>query len=293
MSAFHPLLCGAVELHCHSFPSIFPRRQTDWELIEDVKSAGMAGFILKSHEAPTTDRAAILREKEPNLHIYGGLVCNAFVGGLSPFAVDVAIRSGAKIIWMPTVSSREHRNHFHNKNTRFFTSNRPLLHPVEGIEIWDQDHKIKPEVYEILALIAEGDIVLATGHITPPETVELLKAAKTMKVNKVLVQHVDLGIARVPLELQSDFARQGAILEKCYLACGEDFQDLTLADMADSMKRLGPESCVMVTDFGQAHNVPVVQALSDFVGHMLDHGITGKEIETMLIRNPKALIGME
>jgi len=42
MSAYHPLLKGAIELHCHSHPSIFPRRQTDWELIEDVKKVDSA-----------------------------------------------------------------------------------------------------------------------------------------------------------------------------------------------------------------------------------------------------------
>lgn len=34
---FHPLLEGAIELHCHTYPSIFPRKQTDWEFIEDLK----------------------------------------------------------------------------------------------------------------------------------------------------------------------------------------------------------------------------------------------------------------
>lgn len=89
--SLHPLLKDAIELHVHSAPSIFPRRQTDWELIEDVRKAGMAGVVLKAHEGQTYDRATLLREKNPDLHIYGGLVCNFFSGGLSPAAVDVAL----------------------------------------------------------------------------------------------------------------------------------------------------------------------------------------------------------
>ncbi|MEB3102113.1 DUF6282 family protein [Ferviditalea candida] len=61
MTEFHPLLKGAIELHRHSYPSIFPRSQTDWELIEDVKASGMAGVVLKSHEGQTVDRAALIR----------------------------------------------------------------------------------------------------------------------------------------------------------------------------------------------------------------------------------------
>ncbi|HZG72531.1 MAG TPA: DUF6282 family protein, partial [Chondromyces sp.] len=128
--SFHSLLEGAIELHCHSYPSIFPRKQTDWELIEDVKQAKMAGVVLKAHEASTVDRATLIRLKEPGLHVYGGLVLNEFTGGLSPKAVDAAIRQGAKIIWMPTISANQHCCHFAKKKTRFFNSERPL--PDEG-----------------------------------------------------------------------------------------------------------------------------------------------------------------
>lgn len=292
MTSYHPLLKGAIELHCHSYPSIFPRKQTDWELIEDVKKAGMAGVVLKAHEMPTVDRAALIREKEPGLHVYGGLVCNHFTGGLSPAAVDVAIRMGAKIIWMPTISAREHQCHFGRKKTRLFQTNRPLIQPETGLSIWDEDRAILPEVHEILSLIGEAGIILATGHLHPEEVLALVDAAKEHRVEKILIQHADLGIAPVPFQLQKELSGKGAILEKCYMACGPDFHDLTAAEMAESIKRLGADVCVMVTDFGQAHNIPPVQAMSEFVELMLAHGITESEIEQMIVDNPKQLLGI-
>ncbi|WP_380024047.1 DUF6282 family protein [Effusibacillus consociatus] len=292
MSSFHPLLKGAIELHCHSYPSLFPRKQTDWELIEDVKAAGMAGVVLKAHEAQTVDRATLLRAKEPHLHIYGGLVCNFFTGGLSPAAVDAAIRLGAKIIWMPTFSSKEHCCHFGQKKTRFFNTQRPLLHPEQGLEIWDENRRILPQVHEILELIAESNIILATGHLNPEEVMVLVDAAKEHKVEKILIQHTDLGIARVPFDLQTELAKKGALLEKCYLACSGDFNDITVEEMAESVKRLGVESCVMVTDYGQAHNIPPIEALSNFVGEFLKCGISEPQIERMIVQNPKHLLGI-
>ncbi|NGQ94965.1 hypothetical protein G3578_07170 [Brevibacillus sp. SYP-B805] len=292
MRQFHPLLKGAIELHCHSYPSLFPRIQTDWELIEDVKAAGMAGVVIKAHEAQTVDRAALIRMKEPDLHVYGGLVCNHFTGGLSPTAVDAAIRLGAKIIWMPTFSSKEHQCHFGKKKTRFFNSERPLNHPEHGLEIWDEDRNILPNVHEILALIGEANIILATGHLHADEVVALVEAAKQHKIEKILIQHADLGIAPIPLELQQALAGKGAIIEKCYLACSPDFQDLTVEEMATSIKRLGADACVLVTDYGQVHNIPPVEALSEFVTKMLACGISESEIETMVARNPKALLGI-
>lgn len=292
MSSFHPLLKGAIELHCHSYPSLFPRKQTDWELIEDVKAAGMAGVVIKAHEAQTVDRTTLIRLKEPGLHVYGGLVCNHFTGGLSPAAVDAAIRLGAKIIWMPTFSSKEHQCHFAKKETRFFTSERPLTHPALGLEIWDDNRKILPNVHEILALIAEGDVVLATGHLHADEVSALVAAAKEHKVEKILIQHADLGIAPVPLTLQKELAKQGAILEKCYLACSTDFADLTAAEMAETIRQIGADACALVTDYGQLHNVPPVEGLSQFVTELLLCGITEGEIEQMIVANPRALLGI-
>jgi hypothetical protein len=290
--SFHPLLKGAVEMHCHSYPSIFPRKQTDWELIEDVKQAEMAGVVLKAHETQTADRAAVIREKEPCLHVYGGLVCNKFTGGLSPSAVDTAIRLGAKIIWMPTFSSKKHQCHFGKQQTRFFNSERPLTHQGPDLEIWDENHQILPEVHEILQLIGEADVILATGHLSPEEVMTLVEAAKEHNVNKILIQHADLGIAKIPFELQKELTRKGAVLEKCYLACSEDFNDLSLKEMANSIKQLGADACVLVTDYGQIHNIAPVQALSNFVDEMLQCGISNSEIEKMIVQNPKELLGI-
>ncbi|MEH7613011.1 MULTISPECIES: DUF6282 family protein [Bacillaceae] len=289
---FHPLLKGAIELHVHSSPSLFPRKQTDWELVEDVKKAGMAGVVLKAHEAQTADRATLIREKEPGLHVYGGLVCNYFTGGLSPTAVDAAIRLGAKVIWMPTFSAEQHQRFFGKKKSNFFNSKRALTHPSAGIEIWDENRNIYPEVYEILELVAEANVILATGHLEVEEVLALVDAAKERKVEKILIQHTDLGIARVPFEYEKQLVKKGCILEKCYLASSEDFNDISTQEMAESIKQLGAESCVMVTDYGQQHNIPPIKALSNFIEDMLRHGITEEEILTMVNYNPKKLLGI-
>ncbi|MDR7002230.1 DUF6282 family protein [Neobacillus niacini] len=290
--SYHPLLEGAIELHCHSYPSIFPRKQTDWELIEDVKVAKMAGVVLKAHEANTVDRATLIRLKEPELHVYGGIVLNEFTGGLSPKTVDAAIRQGAKIIWMPTISANQHCCHIGKKKTRFFNSERPLENAEVGLTILDDNNQLKPEVHEILTLIGEADIALATGHLSAEEVAILIDSAKEHKIEKILIQHADLGIAPVPLDMQKEFARKGAILEKCYLACSEDFQDLTAVQMAESIKEIGADSCVLVTDYGQDHNIPPIAALSKFVHEMVEEGISNEEIQTMIVQNPRKLLGI-
>jgi Predicted metal-dependent hydrolase with the TIM-barrel fold len=149
-----------------------------------------------------------------------------------------------------------------------------------------------PEVHEILALIAEADIVLATGHLSPAEVVALVDAAKEHGVRKILIQHADLGIAPIPHDLQTQLAKKGAIVEKCCMACGDDFRNLSPEQMAASIKRLGADSCVLVTDYGQRHNIPVVEALSRFVEELLKFGITERDMETLIVHNPRRLLGI-
>jgi len=292
MSVYHPLLEGAIDLHVHSSPSVFARKQTDWELVEEVKAAKMAGVVIKSHEAPTTDRTALIRMKEPNLHVYGGLVCNHFVGGLNPSAVEVAIQSGAKIIWMPTISSAEHHNYFANRKTRLFQTARALKRQPP-LSVLDENGRLKEEVHEILDLIARADIILATGHLAPQEVLVLVEAAREHRVQKILIQHTDLEIARIPLELERKLVSRGAMVEKCFLALSDDFKgSVTPEEMAESIRVLEAEACVMVTDYGQAHHESPVRALHRFVELMLEHGITECQIRQMIVHNPKGLLGL-
>ena len=290
---YHPLLGGAIELHCHSSPSIFARKQTDWELTKDVKAAGMAGALIKSHESSTADRTALIRDREVGLHIYGGLVCNYFTGGLSATAVDAAIRLGAKCIWMPTISSQAHYDHFAGAETALFRSDESIRQPSSGLKIIDDRDELLPEVRHILDLIARAEIVLATGHLSPREVRILTHEAMEQGVSRVLIQHADMGITPVPLDMQIELAERGAIIEKCYLACSPDFRDLSIAQMVDTMRRIGYDSCVMVSDYGQAHNPPPVQALSDFVGDVLAEGVPEQDVTKMVTRTPRQLLNIE
>ncbi|MBB6450035.1 hypothetical protein HNR44_002013 [Geomicrobium halophilum] len=287
---WHPLLEGAMELHAHSSPSIFPRKQTDWELLEDVYQANMSGIVLKAHEGATYDRASLLQEQYPQLTIAGGLVCNLFTGGVSTHAVDMALRMGAKIIWMPTLSAAQHQRYFaHHSKANIFNSEETLDDSYAGLTV-TKNGVVKDEVKRVLALIASKDAVLATGHLEAEEVMVLVEEARYQGINRILIQHADLGIAPLSFEQQKQLAGRGCLIEKCYLACGYDFQDISITDMASSIQAIGAKHCALVTDYGQAHNIPVVEALGEFIGELLQKGITEADVRQMVVRNPQSLI---
>ena len=60
--------------------------------------------------------------------------------------------------------------------------------------------------------------------------------------------------------------------------------------MADAIKLIGPQHCVMGTDFGQADNPVAAEGLKMFIKAMLENGISEKDIETMVKKNPAKLL---
>jgi len=287
---FNPLLEGAYELHVHSYPSIFKRKQTDWELLEDARKANMGGFVIKSHETPTAERAFLLKEKEPAMNVFGGIVLNEHVGGLNPHAVETSLKMGGKIVWFPTLSSSQHKKYFAGSKTNLFSGNPLLSESTISIE---RDGVLKEEVHAIFELIKQYDAILATGHLSLKDQHTVIRAAKEAGVEKILVQHADMGIAKTPLGDQQYFASLGCMIEKCFLACGPDFNDLTIEEMARTIDVIGHEQCVLVTDYGQSHNEPPVHALNRFVEELLGAGVAEDQIVRMVQENPRWLLGIE
>ena len=101
-------LDGAVDLHVHSYPCVFQRRIDDRQAAQAAADKGMAAIVLKSHHESTVSRAYLLQSEFPDLKIYGGVVLNQWVGGINPAAAEVALRLGAKEVWMPTIDAAHH-----------------------------------------------------------------------------------------------------------------------------------------------------------------------------------------
>ena len=78
-------------------------------------------------------------------------------------------------------------------------------------------------------------------------------------------------------------------LEHCFVACMEKHDNLDPNVIADAIKEVGPERCIMATDFGQAHNPVPVEGMKMFINSMIKRGIKDKYIKKMCVQNPSKL----
>ncbi len=263
-------LTGLIDLHIHTAPDVRPRSVDDIEAARQAAEAGMAGILIKSHVTCTADRAAIAEKVVGGrIRVYGGLALDEEVGGLNPTAVQAAITLGAVEIWMPTFSARG---------------------PGErGLAIWDERLRLLPAVESILRLIADNRVILGTGHLSVPEIVTLVEAARVAGVTKILVTHPDSRIVRMPVETQRELAALGAMFERCFVGTKEA-SGLSVHDVAGIIRQVGVESTLLSTDFGQASNPPPVQGFQEYLDGLQAEGFSEAELRRMAADNPAELL---
>jgi len=286
------ILQGGVDLHTHAGPDVYDRSVDQIELAENAKKEKMAAVVLKNHFCPTFFAAQQVAQKVPGIRVFGGLVLNKYVGGFNVDAVDLAVKAGAKIVWMPTLSEANHLDYYGASDFKAQKAKTPLRQEGSGLTICENG-RLKPEVFEILEVIAGSDVILATGHISNSEALVLVREAAALGIKKILVTHPDDRVSAIAEAEQRELIRHGAILEKCLITTMPGWGSLTIKQIADSIRNLGAANCVIVTDFGQAHHEIPTEGLKRFVKGLFENGITPEEIQMMLCKNPCSLLGID
>jgi hypothetical protein len=287
------LLQGALDLHIHAAPDIVPRLLDDLALAGAARDAGMAAIVLKSHHMLTADRAQIAQALFPDLRIFGGLALNLpACGGLNPEAVKVAIRMGARIIWLPTFSAA---NHIKRTKTRI-SGNLGVMSQgfkPQPVHVVGNDGVVKPELVEILKLIAEANIILATGHLSVPEIKAVVDAAVAAGVRKILINHPELWLIGMSIEDQRELSAKGAMMEACIRSVtAPGHRDASPKSIAEQIRGVGASHVVMATDYGQVDSPPAPEGMRWYIAQMLECGISPADIEVMTKANPSRLLGV-
>jgi hypothetical protein len=291
------LVRGGFDPHVHVAPDFAPRRISDLELARRCLELGLAGFGLKSHYTATVERAAVVTAAVPGVKALGTITLNHAVGGLNATAVEVAARQGARIVWLPTVSSE---NEFHEVEqadpdgkvpvwVRFELELRAAGVRPKPVPVLDGDGKPVPELREVLEVIAAHDIVLATGHLSRAEIPVVVDAAVEAGVNTIVVTHPEFPSQRVPVSVQRDLAAKGALMERAFTTpytgkCAWE-------DVFAATRAVGASHTVWGSDLGQVFNPPVEDGLAIMADHFLAAGFSDEEVRTMAVENTRRLAG--
>jgi hypothetical protein len=170
-----------------------------------------------------------------------------------------------------------------------------------------------PRLDEILGLIAENpEVYLVTGHVSTEEAVKLVDLSQKFEIKNVVVSSAVTKIS--PIDVLKKMAEYAFIeftlaaythttsipkthyyVEREYASIDEGMKEgpgAGVKEVAEQIRELGAENCIISTDFG-VYTLPTpVEGLREFIACLLDLGIEEKEITQVVKSNPEKLLGL-
>ncbi len=285
------LMVDAIDLHVHGAPEPFEgeRRVNLLELAQQAKAAGMKGVVIKSLRFGTGTVTMLVNELVNSPILVGSLVLNKDVGGLNPDVVEAEAKAGAKVIWLPTFSAAAHRKtRVKNTGTSGTTQENN-----DGISVIDKDEKLVPEMEKILEVMSRNKLVLATGHVSKLEVFTVAREALRQHIH-VIITHPLAGPAGplMSIDEAKELAGMGAYIECTFAHCMPPMM-LSPEDTATRVKIIGPEHCVLSTDFGQLFNPPPTEGFHMMLATLLQFSnLSEDELRIMVKVNPARILGL-
>jgi hypothetical protein len=286
---------GAYDLQVHVAPDVIERRTDDIDLAKDFLARGLRGFVLKSHYVPTAERAKVVARAVPGIEAHGAITLNHSVGGLNPVAIEIAGRSGSKIVWFPTVDAANEtagridggseKLPFWAKIQREIAAAGITRPPITVV---DSAGKISDDARQCLELIAKHDMILATGHLGRHEIFPLVSVARECGVRRIIVTHAEFPSQNLSGDEQHSLADMGAVIEHCFTTYHTN--KAPWASVFENIRQVGVGRSMVSTDLGQATNPPVAEGFALFAQKLLDAGFSHSEVRTMSSEVPRSLV---
>lgn len=177
-----------------------------------------------------------------------------------------ALEAGGRVIWMPTADAHTQER-----------AGLPRLCDIEGrlgravLAVPPVDPEAEGAANLVLALIADHDAVLATGHLSGPECHWLLTRSRHYGIRRVLLTHPSYTVPGLDPGAVAELVAAGGVAEiTAYQLLHQP--GCTAAMLADVARAAGPR-LVLSSDAGQPDSPPPPEALSYLVDELAAQGL--------------------
>jgi hypothetical protein len=280
------MLRGAIDMHLHTGPDVMPSRVDALEAAKQARQAGMRAIVIKNHSYPTTPLAIMVKQFVPEVAVFGSICLDDDIGGLNADALEKHADMGARVVWMPTFSSA---------NSRPAMRKLGLKLEGDGFSIIDARGRLVSQIEKILEIVKVHGMVLASGHVSPRESLALVERARALGIDRIVITHpsdAEFVVQAHTVEDLQLLAEMGAFIEQTFVTMLPTEWSHPPGPRIRAMKDVGIEHCIMSTDLGQLWNPPPAEGLRLFMATLLRNGVSEREIETMVKKNPARLLGL-
>jgi hypothetical protein len=290
------LLLGAVDLHVHPSPSPFPRRIDILAAARHAAESGFRAIVVKSHHHSTAMDVAALGPNgldASGVGTFGAIALNTHVGGLNPWAANLTLALGGKVVWFPTISAPNHIEHAKHTGLKFPTLAIPLIEDAP-VNIFGDDGDLRPEVHQILRMVAQADAIVASGHMPPEWIIAMFEAAKEAGVGRMIVNHPNF-VIEASKEQVEKMADLGAFVEHslCMYDEASTFHQWDIGVLVDWVRTIGADRTTLGSDLGQENNPLPTESYRKICARLLDAGLTEADVRRLVADNPARLLGLD
>jgi hypothetical protein len=269
-------LAGVIDVHVHADPDSRARTADVIDVARLAHAQGMRGIVFKNHNEATAGQAYLVRKLVPGLEVFGSITLNLTVGGMNAAAVEemASVKGGwGRLVCMPT------------EDSAYWVARSKKNRPFVPVTINGQ---LTPQVKEVLAVIAKRKLTLATGHIAPEESLLLIREARNMGIDRIVVDQAM--VVKMSLPQMEEAAKMGALIEFVY---GPLFDKrFTSQEYAAAIRAIGPEHCIVSSDLAQPGYPQSPEGFIAYIRVLREQGFTQSEIEQMAKKNPAILLGL-
>lgn len=279
-------LNGVVDMHVHTNPDLRIRKYDDFQLLDAGVKVGARAIVIKSHLGSTAERAIMANQYNKivngvnDFQMIGSITMNYCIGGINPVAVENALKLGAKVVWLPTQSARNH----------IVKMNMPLEYVVDVVKAG----KVVGQMHDIFDLVKKYDAVLETAHISPEEVDIIVSEARKAGVKKFVVTHPEWWIVDMSMEQQERLVKEyDVLLERCFAQnMGGGKYKSNLAQNVEVIKKVGYKNILVSTDGGQMENPAWEVAMTKYIKFLYDNEILEEQIKYMTKDQQMSLLNL-
>jgi Family of unknown function (DUF6282) len=278
----------AIDCYVHGAPDLIARRGNDIELARECAAGGYAAAVHRHHFADTTGRAELARAAT-GFRLLGALVLNDASGGINPTAAEVALRSGAAWVSLPTLSSAVFRAGLRSKPAAV----RGVLGLGPGrLRLLDESGELRPEVRATMELVAEHGAVLGLGYGGADELVAVLRATSPSGPTAVLTYPHIAGLSAAQ-------AGELVTVGDCYLElCAYRLHpsgpagggDAPLREALGLLEAVGADRTIMSSDGGIADAPAPSELLAFGLQQLAGAGVKLSVLRRLVSNNPQRLL---
>lgn len=267
--------------HVHAAPDVLDRIGDDTDIAQAYALADFSGFVLKAHYESTVGRARAV-SRATGQDVYGGIALNQHCGGINPSAAAAALGAGGRVVWMPTADAHTQ----HTADLPRLCNHEPRIGP-HTYAIPPVNPQAAEATETVMALIADHDAVLATGHLSGDECRWLSERARFYGIDRLLFTHPSYTVPGL------DPAAIRALVDNGGYAEITTYQLLhqpgcTPAMLARAAEAAG-ENLILSSDAGQPTSPMPPEALQLLIDTLANEGLDRKWLEAAASTTPTAL----